>query len=225
MTRLFSYCIPYDDGAAPNPYWGWCTLVICKPRIRRVAMEGDWIAGTGSQHSPIGDASGKLVHAMRVTKKMTMPEYDEYVRTHLPGKVPDWWSEDPSRRVGDAIYDFSTSPPTLRPSVHDEGNQDRDLGGRCALLSDDFYYFGDHPVEIPRHLRPIVRQGQGHRSVSNDPYVDEFIKWVRGMRRPSGSMFGKPQCSLPAPGVHGGACATVRGRCAEEDERIRDDDC
>lgn len=37
---LFSYCIPYDDGAAPNPFWGLCTLAICKPRIRRAAKEG-----------------------------------------------------------------------------------------------------------------------------------------------------------------------------------------
>lgn len=35
MPTLYTYCIPYDDGAAPNPYWGICTLVICKPVIRR----------------------------------------------------------------------------------------------------------------------------------------------------------------------------------------------
>lgn len=41
MPSLFSYCIPVDDGAAPNPYWGICTLVICKPRIRLAADIGD----------------------------------------------------------------------------------------------------------------------------------------------------------------------------------------
>ncbi len=71
-TTLFSYCIPYDDGAAPNPFWGLCTLAICKPGIRRVAKEGDWVVGTGSVNSPAGDASGKVVYAMRVTQKMTM---------------------------------------------------------------------------------------------------------------------------------------------------------
>ena len=44
MTKLYSYCLPYDDGAAPNPFWGTCTLVICKPAIRRTARVGDWIA-------------------------------------------------------------------------------------------------------------------------------------------------------------------------------------
>src|SRR6266567_355065 len=72
---LFSYCIPYDDGAAPNPFWGLCTLAICKPIIRRVANIGDWIVGTGSVNSPIRDISGKVVYAMRVTQKKTMGEY------------------------------------------------------------------------------------------------------------------------------------------------------
>ena len=49
MPRLFSYTIPSDDGAAPNPFHGQCTLAICKPSIRRVAKKDDWIAGLGSK--------------------------------------------------------------------------------------------------------------------------------------------------------------------------------
>src|SRR2546426_811054 len=135
MSTLFSYCIPYDDGAAPNPFWGWCTLVICKPRIRRVAGKGDWIAGTGSRNSPIGDTSGRLIYAMRVTEKMTMREYDQHVRIHLAAKIPAWFSEDARRRSGDAIYDYSSTPPRFRRSVHTEENRDRDLGGEYALSS------------------------------------------------------------------------------------------
>jgi hypothetical protein len=41
MKKLYSYCIPVDDGAAPNPFWDICTLVICKPVIRRTAQIGD----------------------------------------------------------------------------------------------------------------------------------------------------------------------------------------
>jgi len=85
-ATLYSYCIPFDDGAAPNPYWGTCTLVICKPVIRRKAQVGDWIVGTGSKDSPIGNINEKLVYAMKVTQKMTMKEYEEYIRRHLPTK-------------------------------------------------------------------------------------------------------------------------------------------
>lgn len=65
MTKLYSYCIPCDDGAAPNPFEGVCTLVICKPRIRLTAEVGDWIVGTGSKRARIEkgrtiNLSGKL---------------------------------------------------------------------------------------------------------------------------------------------------------------------
>ena len=58
---LYSYTIPYDDGAAPNPYWGVLTLAICKPVIRRTAEIGDWVVGTGSKQSPIGNIQNSIM--------------------------------------------------------------------------------------------------------------------------------------------------------------------
>lgn len=63
MSTLFSYCIPYDDGAAPNPFWGLCTLAICKPAIHRKTNERDWIVGTGSKRSPFGNIAEQVVYA------------------------------------------------------------------------------------------------------------------------------------------------------------------
>lgn len=54
MTSLFSYTVRYDDGAAPNPFNGLCTLAICKPGIRLHAKEGDWIAGIGPTNAAHG---------------------------------------------------------------------------------------------------------------------------------------------------------------------------
>lgn len=65
LMKLYSYCIPVDDGAAPNPFWGTCTLTICKPKIRRVAQVGDWIVGVGSVNVGGDDYSGKLVVCLR----------------------------------------------------------------------------------------------------------------------------------------------------------------
>ena len=146
MATLFSYCIPTDDGAAPNPYWGVCSLAICKPKIRKKARLHDWIVGTGSKNSPIGDISNHVVYTMRVTRRVTMRDYDRIGRTELPGKIPDWENTDVRRRVGDSIYDFSTNPATIRRSVHDERNRKRDLSGEYVLLSTHFYYFGDRPI-------------------------------------------------------------------------------
>ena len=44
MSRsLFSYVVRSDGGFAPNPFFGYCTLATCKPRIRKGALVGDWI--------------------------------------------------------------------------------------------------------------------------------------------------------------------------------------
>ena len=182
MPTLFSYCIRYDNGAAPNPFWGLCTLAICKPAIRRAANIGDWIVGTGSVNSPIGDISGMVVYAMRVTQKMTMEEYDQYTRLESPNKIPQINHADPRRWYGDSIYDFSIPTPSLRPGVHDEGNKCTDLNGEYVLLSDDFFYLGDRPVPLPENLHGIVKQGQGHRSRANAPYVDDFICWINSLK-------------------------------------------
>jgi hypothetical protein len=110
MTRLFSYRIKFDAGSAPNPYWGLCTLAICKPVIRKVATVEDWVVGTGSAVAPVGDISDKVVDAMRVTGKKTMQEYDEFTQTELPKKIPLVTSKDPRRRAGDSIYDYTDHP-------------------------------------------------------------------------------------------------------------------
>ena len=99
MTTLFSYCVRDDAGSAPNPFWGVCTLAICKPKIRLAAEPGDWIVGTGSQHSPIGDVSGMLVYVMRVTRKLSMEDYDALTRRELREKIPKWRDRDPRRRA------------------------------------------------------------------------------------------------------------------------------
>jgi hypothetical protein len=84
MSRLFSYTIPIDDGAAPNPFRGMCSLAICKPGIRRVAKEGDWVAGLGSKGAPSGDLSGHLVYAMRVETVLSLKQYLKFFCTGDP---------------------------------------------------------------------------------------------------------------------------------------------
>ena len=38
--KLSAYIVSTDAGLAPNPFWGVCTLAVCKPRIRRFAEVG-----------------------------------------------------------------------------------------------------------------------------------------------------------------------------------------
>jgi hypothetical protein len=194
---LFSYVVRDDAGSAPNPYWGVCTLVNCKPRIRRAAQVGDWVVGTGSARSPIGNIKEQVVYAMRVTDKMTLREYDAWAEEYRPEKVPDPRNRDPRRKVGDAIYDFSGDAPLKRPGPHNESNRKTDLDGKYALLSEYFFYFGNQPVALPERLRGLVKQGTGHRAPENDPYVEPFVDWLTGLGYQPNEPQGDPQLMQP----------------------------
>ncbi|WP_259016597.1 Nmad2 family putative nucleotide modification protein [Emticicia fluvialis] len=86
MTKIYSYVLRLDDGSAPNPFGGICTLTICKPVIRRTARVGDWVIGTGSKNVVIEkgtrpiDFSDSLVYAMKITDIKTLQAYDEYCK-------------------------------------------------------------------------------------------------------------------------------------------------
>lgn len=192
--KLYTYCLRIDDGAAPNPYWGICTLAICKPAIRRTASVGDWIVGLGSANSPIGNISDGVVYAMKVSDKIGFWGYDLMCQSKLQGKIPDWESKDFRRRVGDCLYDYTDgTPPKMRLGVHDERNRETDLGGDHVLISNHFYYFGDKPIKLPENLKPLIHSQQGHRVDSNQEYLEEFLKWIENSGLEINKLYGEPQ--------------------------------
>ncbi len=198
MTKkLYSYVLRYDDGAAPNPFWGTCTLTICKPDIRRKASVGDWVIGTGSKNSRLKDGntydlSDSVVYAMRVTKKLPLADYDKYCRQHLVKKIPKWFNRDFRLRMGDCIYDYTTlNPPTLRKSVHNQDNVKRDLGGQFSLLSKHFYYFGDEPRPLPQELKHIIRRGQKHLVFDDQATIKKFEEWISKFTK--NKLYSQPQ--------------------------------
>jgi hypothetical protein len=193
---LFSYTIPIDDGAAPNPFRGLCTLAICKPGIRRVAKIGDWVARLGSTRAPSGDLSGRLVYAMRIEDVLTLEEYDRRAPIDWPDRIPKLNSLDLTDRLGDCIYDYSSRVPRQRAGVHGVANQDTDLSGLNVLVSRDFYYFGRSAIPLPEDLLPICHQTQGHRSRSNDPYMTRFVSWIRGLGLAPGKLYGSPDFAV-----------------------------
>jgi hypothetical protein len=223
MMNLYSYCLRFDNGAAPNPYWGTCTLAICKPAIRRVARVGDWVVGLGSRDSPTGDISSRMVYAMKVTKVLSMKDYDKFCRISLTEKLPDWTSSDFRRKVGDCIYDFrETRQPFLRRSIHPEENRQTDLAGENVLLSEHFYYFGDKAVELPEILLPLVHSTQGYKSLANAPYVDKFLEWVRDKGWKKNELFGEPQRKRQILSMAEEQCRTS---CSKQDREEAEWDC
>jgi hypothetical protein len=210
MPNLYSYCIPVDDGAAPNPFWGTCTLAICKPSIRRKAKEGDWIVGTGSKRS-LGDISGKVVYAMKVSRVLSLEDYDRWTKRTLPKKIPSLKSRDWRRKLGDSIYDYSGLRPKQRAGVHDKDNMNTDLRGKNVLVSKHFFYFGDNAKLLPFSLRAIAQQIQGHRVHKNKPYVEPFLEWLESLKLVPNRLYGKPATKPSSD-----SCKT-RSHCAKQD--------
>jgi hypothetical protein len=202
MTRLFSYTIPVDDGAAPNPFGGMCTLTICKPDIRRVAKKGDWVAGLGAVSAPSGNLQGRLVYAMRVDEVVPLKEYDRQAPKRWPHRIPNRSSLDLCARLGDCIYDYSGPVMRQRLGVHLEGDIERDLSGENALVSWHFYYFGRKAIPLRRDLLPICHQTQGHKSDANATLVQPFILWIESYKNGPG-MHGWPDTIIDWVGHHG----------------------
>jgi hypothetical protein len=175
-TQPNSRAVSQSYGFAPNPFYGVLTLNCCKPMVRQQTEVGDWIAATTAADSPAG--RGLLVYAARVTEKMTMAEYDEWTRRELPEKIPDLSSPDYRRKAGDSQYDFDHDPPRRRRGFHQPPDMATDLSGRYTLLCREFVYFGGDPMPVPKHLRPVILKGRGHKSRANDPYVETFAGWI-----------------------------------------------
>lgn len=179
--RIYSYAIPYDSGFAPNPFWGYCTLATCKPRIRRTAKEGDWVIGTGSVRN-VGNE--RLVYAMRVTEVIPLEDYwvDKRFEKKKPGKGK-------KRLVADNIYyrDKKGNVRQYFPSKHsypDKENletKEHDLKGENVLISKsgNFYYFGREALKIPESLLCLVKKGPSHKCDFPQDTVDKFLRWIK----------------------------------------------
>src|SRR5438094_355490 len=83
QRRLYSYVVDHDEGGSPHASSGLCTLAKCKDRARgsthrnivEMAQVGDWIVGTGGVKQESSAGHGRLVYAMRITEKLSLPEY------------------------------------------------------------------------------------------------------------------------------------------------------
>ena len=185
MVRLHSYIVKRDFGFAPNPFFGYCTLATCKPKVRQSAEMGDWIVGTGSKSENL---AGYLVYAMRVTESLSLNEYWDDPR--FIDKRPDLYSSQ-KRAFGDNIYYSDAKSDQWRQidSHHSYAdgmpnalNIQRDTSANRVLVSDEFVYFGGEGPSIPKFNGvSVVHTTQGHKNSFSSDVVKGFIEWIRGL--------------------------------------------
>lgn len=183
---IFSYVVARDFGFAPNPFFGYCTLACCKPDVRRFAHVGDWIVGTGSAAFGF---TGYLIYAMQVTEAMTFNEY--WLDSRFLCKRPDTLG---SRRIayGDNIYRKiggvwlqADSHHSYENGVQNVRNIENDTRVDRVLISNNFKYWGDSPLEIPSIFRNFkghdICIGRGYKHHFPDGMEEAFVKWVSSL--------------------------------------------
>lgn len=177
MAKGFSYVVARDYGFAPNPFRGYCTLATCKPKIRQMASIGDYVFGFTP--TSIGR---NLVYAMKVAEKMTFNEYWDDSRFQC--KKPVIIGGSMKTAYGDNIYYKDTitnlwsqanSHHSLANGEINEDNLRRDTSVDSVLVGIEFFYFGSHFLEIPKHLIDVITRwktgtiiGIGQKELDND---------------------------------------------------------
>lgn len=207
LVRVFVYVVVTDSGFAPNPFFGFCTLATCKPRVRRSAAAGDWIVGVGSAQRRW---EGKLVYVMRVDETLCFDEYWRDPRFAL--KRPDLGG-DAERHCGDNIYhrDRATGCWVQAPGCHSHsdgtphcGHIERDTSPPRVLIAREFAYFGADAVEIPLRFRPwrgvdYFTRIRGHRCNLPEDLRDRFAGWLARLAAEAGGMAGAPADCVGGP--------------------------
>ncbi len=177
--KFYSYVIPRDFGFAPNPYFGYCTLATCKPRIRKAAKIGDWIGAYGASRTKI---SGKLVVLMQVEEILTFDEYWRDCRFRSKRPV---FNKSIMHMYGDNIYHHLGDMWIQEPSHHSniDGsinyiNLNKDTQTDNVLISTNFFYFGNNAIDVPEEFEPLKWSGRNHKVCDNVDLIEKFLGFV-----------------------------------------------
>lgn len=176
--NVYSYVVARDFGFAPNPFYRYCTLATCKPTIRRLAVPGDLIIGTAP--SPHRE---KVVFCMEVAEALTFDQYWADPRFQL--KKPNLNSSIKAA-FGDNIYRSYAGGWLQADSHHthvdgspSEANIETDTSADRVLIGHKFAYWGRNRIELPAHLRAVVKTGPGHKSRSISMPIRQALKdWL-----------------------------------------------
>lgn len=173
--QVYSYIVRSDNGFAPNPFHGFCTLACCKPRIRATAKVGDIVVGTSSRGE-------QFIFAMKVSAVVDFAEY--WTGARYAAKRPTTDAARAVERRGDNIYPpDDTGGFRQLPSFHSNKdgtenvkNKRRDLSGEKVLVADRFTYFGSEGPPVPSEM-DFLRASRGHRCRFTSEQVAHIVRW------------------------------------------------
>lgn len=184
--KLYSYIVARDFGFAPNPFFGFCTLATCKPKIRAGASVGDWIIGTGAKSRY--HIAGRLIYAMQVSEVLDFDSYwtdPRFIRKrpNLNGSLKVIYGDNIYHRVGKRWVQ-ADSHHSLENGRPNKANIAWDTGVNRVLIAMKYIYWGKAAPTIPKRFRSFRKTGEdicckarGHR-VFGEELATEFEKWL-----------------------------------------------
>jgi hypothetical protein len=185
--RLFSYVVARDYGFAPNPFFGFCTLATCKPRIRKAAMPGDWVVGTGSREVA---REGYLVYAMLVGEAMSFNEYwadprFQRKRPNLRGSKKQAFGDNIYFKDGAGVWQQLDSHHSLVGGAPNPVNVKHDTQTDRVLIGEHFAYCGGSGPSIPAALRHFqgldICARRNHKSRFREALIAGFVAWFHSL--------------------------------------------
>lgn len=177
--RIFRYVVRYDSGVAPRPFDGYCTLAICKPKIRAAATVGDWVIGFRTK-SP-----GDVIYVMQVEEVLSFADYwaDKRFRNRRPGAT--FTPDNIYRPARDGSLE------QVPNHVHGATETATDVGGRNVLVSQKFWYFGETSPMISTDLAHLIHASRGH-AVDKSRRLDDLEHLVNWLEAWDSGLHGNP---------------------------------
>jgi hypothetical protein len=171
----------YDYGFAPNPFSGICTLATCKPRIRKKAVPGDWIIGTGTKEN---DLEGELIYAMQISEKVSFEEYAREPRFKLkkpliPGSLKRIHGDNIYYPDEKGIWHQRLSQHSNPDTSENYDNMKRDLSGKFVLVSNQFFYFGNKHFAVPSEFKSVCSRLRDYLKITDIQVAEKFIQFLK----------------------------------------------
>lgn len=197
---IYSYVVEHDFGLAPNPFGRYCTLAVCKPKIRKSGnlRIGDWVIGTGSK--ALEESTGrifkkKLIYGMEVSERLTFDEYwtdkrFQYKKPMMNGSLLAMFGDNFYHTDKNGKWIQEDSAHSNANGTAHEGHFETDLSGVFVLIAENFYYFGEEAPLIPKSFWKVCHSGIGEKRIEGE-LCAEFLRWMT-------SNFRKDRIGTPA---------------------------
>ena len=162
---LYAYIMTNDDGRAPNPSHGVCTLAYCMEMTRGVAEKHDYVVGLAG--AEFKDSRWNVIYAMKVAKWLSPDEYCKRFRARRPQNKKEQKTLDKSGALvsNDYVY-WGREAPCLPHSLN-------------FLIG---AFFNGNGTLCPR----------GHKNRFTSTEVQKFERWFNEQKKQKNGKRGEP---------------------------------